>query len=355
MTERTESQILGSQGESLVAHIINSTGCWIPRIQQEDFGIDIEAELSSPHISGQILKIQVKASRFIEATGMAVACLIPRKLAIYADSCRLPVILVRVDLEKKEAWYLWMQQWLLDMRRSGHVVLDLPEMTSHKIPVTETLRAGLNGKLRKIAQWETNTQLVLTVNDAIRTAASVYDYKVLNHLVALLDNVGIVNDDFPINLVIEQALSLGPDLWGTHPGNQASSTLYAICRHFGRNFSGDQIRRMVTRGESCSRTGINALGILYDQFFDHIATLNLVSLFLGHADQRVAFYCHLREQFPKASFFECLDRASNAEFAGLTIDPRLQEDVMGKWPNRGDSVILDYLTIREADQEKRLR
>src|SRR5262249_7728519 len=160
-------------------HMINLSGSWIARTQDEDFGIDLEAELSSPRVSGQLLKIQVKASNSVEITNNRVPCQIPRKLAAYADSCRLPVILVRGDLERQEAWYLWLQQWLLENRRSGLGLNDLPETVSHHIDINSTLKNGLTGELRNIAQWQTDTQLVLTVNDAIRTAASVYDFDVL--------------------------------------------------------------------------------------------------------------------------------------------------------------------------------
>src|SRR5450631_4430067 len=80
MADRTEAQVLGSQGESLVAHIINSSGDWIARAQNEDFGVDMEAELAVPNVSGQLVKIQVKASRSVEITDDGVVCLIPRKL-----------------------------------------------------------------------------------------------------------------------------------------------------------------------------------------------------------------------------------------------------------------------------------
>jgi hypothetical protein len=183
------------------------------------------------------------------------------------------------------------------------------------------------------------------VHDAIRTSAAVCNYRVLNHLVALLDEIGIVNEHFPINLVIDQAITLGNQLWATHEGNEASSTLYAICRHFGNIFSADQIWRLVTRGESASRTGINALGILYDEAYDHIAALQLVPLFLAHPDKRIAFYCHLRELQPKSGFLDCVKSGLDVQFTGLAIDPSLEEDLMSKWPNRGDSVIFDYLVI----------
>jgi len=345
MSARIEAQVLGSQGQSLVAHLINSTGDWIARAQDEDFGIDMEAELAVPHVSGQLIKIQVKASRSVEISEKGVACQIPKKLAVYADSCRLPVVLVRVDLERQDAWYVWLQEWLLDMQHAGLRMAELPESATHYIPANRTLQKGLLEELPDIAQWKTKTQLVLTVHDAIRTCAAVYNYKVLNHLVASLDQLGITNEHFPINLVIEQAITLGDKLWGTHEGNEASSTLYAICRHFGQNFSADQIWRMVTRDELISRTGLNALGILYDGAYDHIVGLNLEELFLAHPDKRIAFYCHLREMRPGAQFFDCLQSGFHVRFADLAIHASLKEDLMSKWPNRGDSIILDYLFL----------
>jgi len=343
MSKQSDSQRLGSQGQTLVAHLINSSGDWIARSQDEDYGIDMEAELSSPFVSGQLLKIQVKTSKSIETTNKGIWCQVPRKLAAYADSCRLPVILVRVDIQKQQAWYLWLQQWLLDKRRAGFGIKGLPEQITHHIPTGSTLAVGLAGELRSIAQWQTRAQLVLTVNDAIRTASSVYNFEVLNHLVALLGKLDVVNDEFPVNMVIERTIELGANLWATHEGNQASSTLYAICRHFGRSFTAEQILRMATRGDSCSRTGVNALGILYDCYFEHTAALGLVSLFLTHADARVAFYCNLRESCPGKEFIECLSGAYGTQFGGLLLDPTLKMDWMQKWPNRGDSVLLDYL------------
>jgi hypothetical protein len=81
MSIRTEAQMLGSQGQSLIVHIINSTGDWIARSQDEDFGIDLEAELAVHHVSGQLIKIQVKASRSVENSERGVVCQIPKKLA----------------------------------------------------------------------------------------------------------------------------------------------------------------------------------------------------------------------------------------------------------------------------------
>jgi len=343
MAKRSRSQKLGSRGQRIVAEMIESSDYWLSRSQDEDFGIDLEAELSAPEVNGELLKIQIKASESIKINKHGVPCKIDRRLIAYADTCRLPVILVRVDLQKREAWYLWLQQWLIDRRREGLRINELPKSTYVHIPVSETLRHGLSGHLQRIARWQTNTQLVITVNDAVRTAASVRDFDVLNHLVALLDKLSVINESFPINLTIEQALALGASLWATDDGNRVSVTLFTICRHFGDSFSADQIRRMVARDESCSRTGINALAILYDEYVSHVSRLNLVSLFLRHADLRIAYYCNMREKCPGGSSLQAIKGAIGVEFAKLVLDETLREDLFNKWANRGDSVVLDYL------------
>jgi hypothetical protein len=90
-----QAQVLGSQGQSLVAHVINSSGDWIACAQDEDFGVDMEAELAVPHVSGQQVKIQEKASRSVEITDKGVVCQIPKKLAIYCCAARKVVALLR--------------------------------------------------------------------------------------------------------------------------------------------------------------------------------------------------------------------------------------------------------------------
>jgi hypothetical protein len=47
----------------------------------------------------------------------------------------------------------------------------------------------------------------------------------------------------------------------------------------------------------------------------------------------------------KGSVFDCLPKGCDAQFADLAIHASLKEDLLSKWPNRGDSVLLDYLYL----------
>src|SRR5579859_7231922 len=106
MAKRSLSQKLGSIGLNLVAAVIGTNPCWIVRRQtEEDFGIDLEAELSDPAVIGHLLKIQVKSTRRSNQNEGFVICRVDKRLLEYADSCRLPVILAVADITRKTVWF----------------------------------------------------------------------------------------------------------------------------------------------------------------------------------------------------------------------------------------------------------
>jgi hypothetical protein len=90
---------------------------WLARDLGEDYGIDLEAELTADGVRGEILKIQIKSEAGVERGADAVKFLIDRKYVAYAAACRYPVLLVLVDTEAGEGWYLWLQDWL--MKKQG--------------------------------------------------------------------------------------------------------------------------------------------------------------------------------------------------------------------------------------------
>ncbi len=75
-------------------HVIEKSGIWISRRQDEDSGIDLEAELAKPEVSGQILKIQIKASESPDITARGVKAVIEKKYLRLAESLRVPFVYV---------------------------------------------------------------------------------------------------------------------------------------------------------------------------------------------------------------------------------------------------------------------
>lgn len=106
MAHRALSQKIGSRGHKwLLAHVEKHPD-WLSRDLGEDFGIDMEFELTSPELLGEILKVQIKSSTNVSHKDGNVQFHIARKYVEYAASCRYPVILVLVDIEVESAWYL---------------------------------------------------------------------------------------------------------------------------------------------------------------------------------------------------------------------------------------------------------
>src|SRR4030095_15033327 len=109
MSTRTLSQKIGAQGQRLVASAIEEHPHWLARELGEDYGIDLEAELTEDGGRGEILKVQIKSKEKIERNRDHVKAVIERRYLEYADCCRYPVIFLVVDVTTKEAWYVWLQ------------------------------------------------------------------------------------------------------------------------------------------------------------------------------------------------------------------------------------------------------
>jgi ATP-dependent exoDNAse (exonuclease V) beta subunit len=121
MIKRSQAQKIGSQGHKWAISQIENHPHWLARdLSSEDFGVDAEGELSVDAIKGEILKLQFKASEQVPRKDNLVRIDIERKYVEYAESCRYPVILVRIDVSAKLAWYLWLQKWILEERAKGN-------------------------------------------------------------------------------------------------------------------------------------------------------------------------------------------------------------------------------------------
>ena len=98
MADRSKSQKIGSKGHKLVAYLIEKAEGWVARAQDEDFGIDLEAEVSEPEVRGEILKIQIKGQENPEITPRGVKALVEAKYLHLAEALRVPLIFVVADM-----------------------------------------------------------------------------------------------------------------------------------------------------------------------------------------------------------------------------------------------------------------
>ena len=115
-----------------------------------------------------------------------------------------------------------------------------------------------------------------------------------------------------------------------------------LARSYGDRFSQEQIRKLVIRDNSYSRTGINALGIMYDEFPEHMKALRLGELFRNHDDWRIAYFCSLRDKYPGVPVFALMTGHYDCALDRYNLHPSVKEDGHDKWAYRGDSALLDY-------------
>ncbi|WXF87508.1 DUF4365 domain-containing protein [Pseudomonas syringae pv. atrofaciens] len=336
MSTRSLSQKIGARGHKwLASHVEENTG-WLSRDLGEDYGIDMEFELHESSVKGNILKVQIKSEEQCEQKDDRVKFVIDRKYLHYADACRYPVLLVLVCLTEKKAWFIWLQEWLLEQRTKADPLVQIQQTWTVWAPAAKTIQAGLNSELKAIARWEGQTQLTLALNDAIRCANAINKPEIAAAVAPLVSISSSYAGAIGLNLLIGEAAALGDKLRNNHEGNRVSQQIYDVIRNYGNVVTRNTALKLVVRGAYYSRTGVNAIGTLYDCFLLHAISLNLSNVFEKDLPE-VAFFCAFRESchgnlsFPPKDF----------RFAGFRyVEP---DDAMNLFINRGHAFILDCL------------
>ncbi len=326
-------------GHKWLASAIDSHRDWLSRNLDEDFGVDLEAELDERGVVGEILKIQVKSVEAAKHKSGFVRLTIDRKYLRYAHSCRYPVILVQVDVNAKEAWFLWLQDWMLRNRPDASVPIRSKKTWTHWVPEAQTIESGLSGELKNIAAWRGETQLTLSLMDALRASAGTYNGSMVKDVIHLIDKHAPEIADASLDILIEEAVLLGDRMRGTREGNVIADALFFLARKYGDKVSRATVCNLVLRGESYSRTGLIAMSLLYDEHLEHMRTLALPD-FLQADWPDVAFYCAFRESPSGVGFFA--KPSASFTFAGLAF--RESDRFFDNFANRGASAILDHLT-----------
>lgn len=341
--KRSKAQKKGSQGHRWAMAEIEDSPYWIARGLDEDFGVDAEAELSESGVQGEILKLQFRTSKHIPRKKGLVRFKIDPKHIHYASMCRYPVIYVCIDLSEKQAWFLWLQEWLLSRRAAGEAIENPKSKVTVWVDERQTLATGLEGCLKEIAQWRGETQLVLSLLDALHAAAATYNENVLKQLIELIATSAPQVADTSMDVILREATLLGNRLRGTFEGNAIAEQLFGLVRRYGGRMSAFSVDAMVRRGDSLSRIGMIALGLLYDDHFDHALSLKLPSMFQDAGLPEVAYYCALREENSGKKSLNFIGGAGDFVFAGLKFHCPSEDRFMDKYANRGPSAIIDYL------------
>jgi len=347
MTIQTKKQKIGSLGHSIAEGQIKRSKFWIARNLNEDFGIDIELEHTLEEVKGKFVKAQIKSHKQVVVKNDFISQSLKKSFLRYVYECRVPIILIVVSVNNSKSWFVWLQKWLID---SGNIsnIYDTSKSKSLSVNIhrDNDFISGLESEIISIATWENETQLYIAVKDLAKLSLRLYDDKLSK---VLFDYLGQLKttDQSDVNYlasIIKKVIELGSFVWATDEGNKVSKLLFKFVREQGDKLNADHISKLVIRDNECSRTGLNALGILYDNYPNHAASLNLTRKFEKFSDPRLHYYCTIRERYLGIKSPVWLSEKNDLTVGNLKADfSNIYTSILDKWANRGDSVIFDFV------------
>ncbi|HYV95302.1 MAG TPA: DUF4365 domain-containing protein [Chitinophagales bacterium] len=347
MPKQTRSQKTGTLGHSIVETQVKRSNLWIARNLTEDYGIDLELEFTPENVSGKFVKAQIKSHEHISSETDFISEKLGKSFLRYAYECRVPVILIVISVDDSKTWFIWLQKWVIE----SHNVSSIYDSSEKKkltvrIPQSNDFVSGLEREIVSIATWENTTQLYIALRDLANLSLRLYD-EPLSRL--LFDYLGTcksatISDPNYLDSIIERVIELGTSIWATHEGNKVSQMLYKFIREQGDRLNANHVSKLIVRGEDFSRTGLNALGILYDCYPKHTASLNLTKRFENLEDPRLYYYCTIRERYLGVKSPLWLSEKNDLTVGKFKCDlSSVNKSILDKWANRGDSVIFDYV------------
>jgi hypothetical protein len=285
------------------------------------------------------LKCQIKS---FKGKSAARAVRLKNDFLRYAYECRLPVILVLVETQTGDGWFCWLQG-CIEVERLHRSIHGEATHTSIAAEWLSPLDKTGNDQLKTIARGIHPVARATQLRDLIRFALETHDHELVGAANGLLMRYQNELPYFPVDLVVNEVLSIGRRIWGTLEGNALSELLYMLARFYGDHFTREQIRRIVVREDTYSRTGINVLGILYNEFPDRMKDLRLGEFFDDHDDRRISYFCNLREKHRGVPVFSLMTGDYDCALDGHDVHPSVKDRGADRWANRGDCAILDYV------------
>ena len=310
-------------------------GTWIVRNQDEDFGVDMEVELSDPDPRGHFMKCQVKTSK-----GAGTSIRLKNSFLRYAYECRVPFILVQIGTTKSVVRICWLQGCIEDARLQK-AIYGATKTTVIDSDWFSPLDKPTNVELTKIARGIHPISLVMQIRDLIWSALETGDHILAGLVTNLLHKYNKEVPYFPLDIVIDEVISLGNRVKGTLEGNALTDLLFSLCRSYADHFTAGHIKKLVLRNDSYSRTGINGLSLLYDAQPEYIRSLRLPDVFRSHSDWRVYYFCKLRENYAGVPVTALMSGKYDCDIDTFRLDPRAHES-LNEWANRGDCALLDF-------------
>lgn len=355
MPKRSISQRIGDRAEHIAQGAFLTSRNWICRTQTHDFGIDLEAELTTPsddgeEMSGAILKLQVKGTLKPAYRDHKFLIRVKTDFLRYASQFSTPVILLLVNVLDEKIHYLWVQEYT---NGREHLFKD---GRSHliEVPSENELDLSLSGDLPRIALGVTKGAQLMAVQRLIEVFSAKYDYVALNLSADLLSHLGQSGHVSVFNSAVDKLIRRGPHL-SRVDAQQFGKVLSEIAKRFGDQLTAEQVLKMVVRGDSYSLAGLDGLSALFDAFPDHACRVALPHLFDQLGLHELSWYCQFRQYHGRLNSVQIwnqireLDTFFNTGIGVIGIAEKDREYCNSKWPNRGDAVYLQALRVLEPE------
>jgi tetratricopeptide (TPR) repeat protein len=272
MVQRTSSQKTGTKGEQLVSYWLESSD-WVVRKMHPDFGIDLEAELDRPLVSGKLVRVQVRTSDTLKWSGDQLRTKVNTSLLRYASECRVPVILMRVGLRPQEAYWVWLQDYVARNRLN-------PAETGHSFTTIRIHRRdGFNPtdeRLRSIAMGTSPAHVALGLADVCVAAASSENWPLVESTIDLLGEIQapyLPRSREVIQPLVELAIGGEPE------AKTAKEMLRKIARVDAGAFTPEDLFRLIVPEPGYyTHSGVDLLATIHDAAPDVFAQMNLRQL-----------------------------------------------------------------------------
>ncbi|CAM4424224.1 MAG: hypothetical protein LEGION0403_FIIPPAGN_02730 [Legionella sp.] len=346
MPIQTKSQKIGEKGQDFVKFQVSSSRCWIAHNISPDYGIDLELQFApeDEEVRPMFIKAQIKSSQNVDVNSDYIIQTISKSFLRYVHECRVPVILILASTSFQQSWYIWLQKWIMDSGNASRIYDESKKKSlSIKVSKSNDFANGLNKELISIASLENPTQLYLAVRDLANLSCGLFDDSLSQFLFDYLNKMrGSLEGKNYLDSLIDRVIDLNSYIKGTTEGNNVSKLLFQYIREHGNNLNAEHVSRLVCRGNKLSNTGINALGILYDNFPQHALSLKLTTMFIKAKYVIPHYYCSIRERYLEQKSPGWASKKNDLRVGNLTLD-LTSDDFLNKWANRGDAAFLSYL------------
>ncbi|MEP2782610.1 MAG: DUF4365 domain-containing protein [Pseudoruegeria sp.] len=344
MPKRSISQRIGDQAEHIAQGAFLNAPNWICRAQTHDFGVDLEAELTTSvngveEMSGAILKLQVKGTLKPIRKDNGFQIRLKTDYLSYANQFRIPVVLLLVNVMTGKTYFLWLQEYLVGREE----ILSGANSVLVRVPEENELQCAYPRVLPDIALGVTEGAQLMAVQRLFEVFSAKYDQKALELSGDLLEHLSQGGHVSHFNNTVDKLVKRGPHL-SRVDSQEFGKILMDLTRRFGDRMNVDHVLKMIIRNESFSWARLDGLSELYDAFPDHAASLNLPELFDSLELHELSWYSQFREANAGLNSIQIWNRISKLDTSfetGMGIPQIPDEDrehCYLKWPNRADMV-----------------